>query len=696
MKSAFKSFLKSFGVLSFLLISQFVIGQTVNPAKWSWELVPKNPQVGDFVEIVFKVKIEDDWYLYSSDFDPELGPVVTTVNFEKDPSFSLNGQLKAIKPSSKYDEEIWGGTYTYFKHEAHFRQKIKILSKDLKIKGSYDSQSCSNVTGLCVPVRGNFEIVKELKEVNSEEGIGKSEDLGGVNSEEGIGKSEDLAGVKSEEGIGNSEEGKVKSEDLSGVNSEEGEESLFMFFFIALGAGFLALLTPCVYPLIPMTVSFFTKQSGGKSLAFIYGGFIVLIYVFFGTLMAFFAGASFANFLSTHWIPNMLFFVIFILFGISFLGAFEIVLPSNFVNKVDAKSDRGGLIGVFFMAFTLVLVSFSCTGPLAGSILIAASQGAFLKPIIGMLGFSLAFAIPFTLFAIFPNFLNSIPKSGGWMNEVKVVLGFLEIALAFKFLSVADQVYHWGILDREVYLAIWIAVFIAITLYLFGKIRMPHDGAAKNLTVTKVLLGLISLTFVIYMIPGMFGAPLKGLSGWLPPIDSQDFRIGAGNSSVSTESKRNVKYGDFLKLPYGIEGFFDYNEAKAYAEKVGKPMFIDFTGHGCVNCRKMEEYVWSDSRVLDILKNDFVVLALYSDDKTELPENEWYVSKVDGQVKKTIGDQNLDFQIDRFNANAQPHYVLLDPRHELDGPMEKPVAFDTNIESFILFLEKGKKKYQSN
>lgn len=684
MKSALKLVFRNFILLISLLISNLLTAQTVNPAKWSWELVPQKPQVGDYAEIVFKVKIENDWYLYSSDFDPQLGPVVTTVKIENNPSFSLVGGLKAIKPLSKYDAEIWGGTYTYFKHEAHFRQKIKVLSENLNIKGAYDSQSCSNVSGLCVPVRGVFEINAVLDKKHS------------VNSAETISSEPTKDSLKSD-----SSPKKVVNEQKIGPSQKEiapveQEESLFMFFFVALGAGFLALLTPCVYPLIPMTVSFFTKQSGGKSLAFLYGGFIVLIYVFFGTLMAFFAGASFANFLSTHWIPNILFFIIFLLFGISFLGAFEIVLPSNFVNKVDAKSDRGGLIGVFFMAFTLVLVSFSCTGPLAGSILIAASQGAFLKPIIGMLGFSLAFAIPFTLFAIFPNVLNSIPKSGGWMNEVKVVLGFLEIALAFKFLSVADQVYHWGILDREIYLAIWIAVFLAITLYLFGKIRMPHDGAPKNLTVTKVLLALCSLSFVVYMLPGLFGAPLKGLSGWLPPIESQDFKINSnGNTQETSSDNRKVKYGDFLKLPYGIEGFFDYEEAKAYALKVGKPLFIDFTGHGCVNCRKMEEYVWSDPRVLEILKKDFVVLALYSDDKTELPESEWYVSKLDGQTKKTIGDQNLDFQIERFKANAQPHYVLLDPRNEMNGPMQKPVAFDTNIDSFILFLKKGLETYQS-
>jgi thiol:disulfide interchange protein DsbD len=460
-----------------------------------------------------------------------------------------------------------------------------------------------------------------------------------------------------------------------------------------MGAGLIALLTPCVYPLIPMTVSFFTKQKGGKKLAFLYGGFIVLIYVFFGTLLAFFAGASFANFLSTHWIPNLLFFAIFIVFGISFLGAFEIVLPSNLVNTVDAKSDKGGLIGVFFMAFTLVLVSFSCTGPLAGSILIAASQGAFVKPIIGMLGFSLAFAIPFTLFAIFPGFMQKLPKSGNWMNEVKVVLGFLEIALAFKFLSVADQVYHWHLLDREIFLAIWIAIFSALTLYLFGKISLPHDGPSGKLSVPRTLFATAMLAFVLYLIPGMFGAPLKGLSGWLPPMSSQDFKGNTGSASTPEVSNK-AKYSDFLTLPLGLQGFFDFQEAKAYALQVGKPLFIDFTGHGCVNCRKMEEYVWSDPIVLSKLKNDYVVVALYCDDKTELPEAAWYTSKVDGQVKQSLGDQNLDFQITQFNSNAQPHYILLDPRKDM-SPMVEPVSFDANIDHFVDFLSKGIATYKS-
>ena len=638
------------------------LAQKITPAKWSWTLEPANPTVGQSAEIIFKVKIDKGWYLYSSDFDKELGPVVTTIKIKEGLGVSVDGPLRAINPHSKFDKEIWNGTYTYFTEEGEFRQTVKITSDSWKIDGSYDAQTCSNESGLCVPIKGPFLISSKLSASSTPEDSKKKASNSAVK-----------------------------------LTAPEDDQSLWQFFWVAMGAGLLALLTPCVYPLIPMTVSFFTKQQGGKKLAFLYGFFIVLIYVFFGTILAFFAGASFANFLSTHWIPNLLFFAIFIFFGISFLGAFEIVLPSGLVNKVDAKSDKGGLLGVFFMAFTLVLVSFSCTGPLAGSILIASSQGVFLKPIIGMLGFSLAFAIPFTMFAIFPGFMQKMPKSGTWMNEVKVVLGFLEIALAFKFLSVADQVYHWHLLDREIFLAIWIAIFTALTLYLFGKISLPHDGPSGKLSVPRALFATAFLAFVIYLTPGMFGAPLKGLSGWLPPMSSQDFKGSeqlSEENSNSSRSSSSVKYSEFLKLPLGLNGFFDFEEAKAYAQQVGKPLFIDFTGHGCVNCRKMEEYVWSDPAVLSILKNDYVIVALYCDDKTELPENKWYISKVDGQEKKTLGDQNLDFQIARFNSNAQPHYVLLDPRKD-GAPMVLPVAFDADINHFISFLKKGIDAYKS-
>lgn len=659
--------------IAFLLFAFMAIpatAQKITPAKWSWSIKPANPKVGDQAEIIFKVAIEKDWYLYSSDFDKDLGPTVTTVTFKPSSGYQTIGGLKAINPHSKNDTEIWNGTYTYFTDQAEFRQKIKITASDYAIEGSYDSQACSNVSGLCVPIKGPFSLA------------GKAEVVAALDTP--------VAAVVQPMATVDSVVSKPAA--VATPTETPEDDSLFGFFWIALGAGFLALLTPCVYPLIPMTVSFFTKQKGGKGLAFLYGGFIVLIYVFFGTLLAFFAGASFANFLSTHWIPNMLFFTIFILFGISFLGAFEIVLPSNLVNTVDAKSDKGGFIGVFFMAFTLVLVSFSCTGPLAGSILIAASQGAFLKPIIGMLGFSLAFAIPFTLFAIFPGFMQKLPKSGNWMNEVKVVLGFLEIALAFKFLSVADQVYHWHLLDREIFLAIWIAIFTALTLYLFGKISLPHDGPSKNLSVPRTLFATAVLAFVIYLVPGMFGAPLKGLSGWLPPMNSQDFK--GSQTAESSAQNSDALYSDFLELPLGLTGYFDFEQAKAAALKANKPLFIDFTGHGCVNCRKMEEYVWSDPSVLQRLKNDYVVVALYCDDKTELPASKWYTSKVDGQEKKTLGDQNLDFQISRFNSNAQPHYVLLDPRKD-DKPMVQPVAFDANVSHFVSFLDEGKSIYQS-
>lgn len=475
-------------------------------------------------------------------------------------------------------------------------------------------------------------------------------------------------------------------------------ESLWTFFWIALASGFVALLTPCVYPLIPMTVSFFTKQKGGKKLAFLYGFSIIGIYVLFGTLIASLAGASFANFLSTHWIPNLLFFVIFIIFGISFLGWFEIVLPSSLVNKMDAQSDRGGLIGIFFMAFTLVLVSFSCTGPVAGSILIASAQGEVIKPVIGMLGFSLAFAIPFTLFAIFPQWLQNLPKSGGWMNTVKVVLGFLELALALKFLSTADQVYHWHILDREIYLALWIVIFSLIGFYLLGKIQLPHDSKVEKVNVPRMLLSILVFAFVVYMIPGMFGAPLKGLSGWLPPLTSQDFIANSGGSEKSdfagdADFPKNPKYSNLFKASKEIQKFFDYKEAVEYAKKVNKPVFINFTGHGCVNCRKMEENVWTDPEVLKRLRKDYIVVDLYVDDKTELPKNEWYVSKDDGQEKTSIGDQNLDFEITKFNGNAQPYYCLIDPKND-HKTLLPPQAFDLNVANFVKFLEDGKTKFE--
>jgi len=380
-------------------------------------------------------------------------------------------------------------------------------------------------------------------------------------------------------------------------------------------------------------------------------------------------------------------------FALAFLGMFELTLPSSLVNKIDAKAEKGGLGGVFFMAFTLVLVSFSCTGPIVGSILISSAGGELVKPVLGMFAFGLAFAIPFTLFAIFPEWMQRLPKSGGWLNSVKVVLGFLELALAFKFLSIADLVYHWGILDRDIFLAIWIVIFSALGLYLLGKIRLPHDSKLDHIGVPRLLLALLTFAFVVHMIPGLWGAPLKILSGYLPPITTQQFKIEGGIASGDTPSTSTemIKYGDRLKIPHGIQGYFDYEQALAAAKREGKPLLIDFTGHGCVNCRKMEENVWVDPQVLKRLKEDFVMVALYIDERMELPESEWYTSSYDGKVKKTLGKQNADFQITRFNNNAQPYYVILDHNEQL---LAKPRGYNTDIAAFVEFLDGAKKIFK--
>jgi thiol:disulfide interchange protein DsbD len=388
---------------------------------------------------------------------------------------------------------------------------------------------------------------------------------------------------------------------------------------------------------------------------------------------------------------------VFVVFALSFFGLFEITLPSSWVNKADKQADKGGMIGIFFMAFTLVLVSFSCTGPLVGSLLVESAGGQILKPILGMFAFGLAFAIPFTLFAIFPEWLNSLPKSGGWLNSVKVVLGFVELAFALKFISVADQAYHWGILDREVYLAFWIVIFAMLGFYLLGKIRLPHDSPLDVVSVPRLILAILVFTFVAYLVPGMFGAPLKALAGYLPPMSTHDFNLSIINNpnfSAAGIDAENLcddpKYADFLHFPHGIKGYFDFEQAVACAKEQNKPVFIDFTGHGCVNCREMEARVWSDPAVLKRLNNDFIMLALYVDDKTELPESEWYTSDYDSKVKKTIGKQNADLQIRQYNNNAQPFYLIVNPDGEL---LVEPKSYDLDISNFVAFLDSGISAY---
>ena len=487
-------------------------------------------------------------------------------------------------------------------------------------------------------------------------------------------------------------------------DSKEGK-SLWALIIEAILWGFAMLLTPCVFPMVPMTVSFFMKGSGsvaaGRFKAAMYGLFIILLYTVpisvIIILTRLIGGdavtADIFNWLSTHWLPNIIFFVIFMIFAASFFGAFEIKMPQSLVNKSDQGADKKGLAGVFFMALTLVLVSFSCTGPIVGTVLIESTQGKFWAPMVTMLAFSGAFALPFTVLALFPSLLTKFKRSGGsWLNSVKVVLGFIEVALGLKFLSVADQTYHWGILDREVYLAIWIVVFTLLGLYLLGKIRFESDEPVEHLTVPRLTLTIVVFAFVVYLIPGMWGAPLSKLSGYLPPLTSQDFILG--QNSVNVQTGENTKVvGTFgekydLHLPLGLEGYFTLEEGLAAAKETGKPVFVDVTGHGCVNCREMESRVWSDPRVLEMLKNDFVIVALYTDDKTRLDEEDQVTDAQSGKVYKDLGRANSYIARTNWNVNAQPNYILLSPEGEMLAPVR---GYDLDVDGFIEFLKSGLK-----
>ena len=475
----------------------------------------------------------------------------------------------------------------------------------------------------------------------------------------------------------------------------EGKKSLWSIFIAGLVGGFAALLMPCIFPMLPLTVSYFTKQSGsranGISKALLYGLFIIVIYVALGMLITISFGSDALNALSTDGIFNFIFFLLLVGFAASFFGAFEITLPSSFVNKMDAKSDKGGLVGLFFMAFSLSLVSFSCTGPIIGTLLVeAASKGERLGPAIGMLGFSIALAIPFGLFAMFPSMLKSLPKSGGWLNSVKVVLGFLELALALKFLSNVDLAYHWNWLDREVFLSLWIAIFALMGLYLIGKIKFSHDSDLKFLSVPRTILAIVVFSFVVYMVPGLWGAPLKSISAFLPPSATQDFDLSSGVSTGAAHSDGKIKkYAEIFHergTPKGFDPYYDYEQALATAKELNKPVLIDFTGWNCVNCRKMEANVWTDKAVAKLLKEEFVMAELFVDDKTALAANEQFVSKYSGKKINTIGKKNSDFQAATFDSNSQPLYVIVDPTGKKLVPQS---GANYNVAEYKAFLQSG-------
>jgi thiol:disulfide interchange protein len=647
--------------------------QILDPAKWTTKIEKKSENT---YLLTFNAVIEKDWHMYSQ-FTPDGGPLPLEVIFKNQKgNFTLVGKAKESKTTTAFND-VFGVNETFFEKKAQIQQEIKITNpKILNVEVDLNYQVCKDA---CINLEKKFYFpIPTISKTAAS--IIKSE----------IVKADTIASkpeVKEVIDI------PVKSEAIAA--KPDSQKGLWSIFFIAFLSGFAALLTPCVFPMIPMTVSFFTKQSKSKAKgirhAIIYGISIIFIYVVLGFLVTWIFGADALNALSTNVWFNIVFFILLIVFAASFLGAFEIMLPNSWANKVDSQADRGGIIGILFMALALAIVSFSCTGPIVGTLLVDAASKGGIAPIIGMLGFSLALALPFMLFAMFPGWLHSLPRSGGWLNTVKVVLGFLELALAFKFLSNADLVLQLHLLEREVFLAIWIAVFGALALYLFGKITLPHDSPMTHISVGRLLMGLLVLTFTIYLIPGLWGAPLKLINAFPPPIEYSESPMGFGGSGGKTATAilpEGAKSG-----AHGLVVFDDYEKGLAYAKTVHKPIMLDFTGYACVNCRKMENNVWSDDRVFSILNNEVVLISLYVDDKRELPKNEQYISKGTGAEIETIGDKWTEFMISKYKTNTQPLYVLTD----LEGNNlneSKPTISYVGVEEYESWLKTGISKFK--
>ncbi|GGC91322.1 thiol:disulfide interchange protein DsbD [Flavobacterium lutivivi] len=661
----------------FFLIAFFAIAnlnaQIVNPVKWT-SRVEKLSDV-EF-NLIMEGKIEDGWHMYSQ-FTPENGPLPAEFKFENAKgNYELIGKVKE-SPYKKQFNDVFEVDEYYFEKKVTFTQKVKITNPKLtSIKGKIDFQVCKevcssgdNIFNFALP---KIEIKNEVAPVTTVDTVSK-----------------DTTKVVKKE---------PKSEEVAAkplMPKKEEKKGLWTIFFLAFLGGLAALLTPCVFPMIPMTVSFFTKHSGsrqkGIANAIFYGISIIVIYVVLGLIIVGVFGAEALNALSTGVAFNIIFFMILVFFALSFLGAFEIMLPNSWANKVDRQAGKSGVIAIFFMALALAIVSFSCTGPIVGTLLVESASKGGIAPIIGMLGFSSAIALPFMLFALFPTWLNSLPKSGGWMNSVKVSLGFLELAFAFKFLSNADLVLQMHLLEREVFLAIWIAIFGTWALYLFGKITLPHDSPLSHISVGRLSLGLLVLAFTVYMIPGLFGAPLKLISAFPPPQTySESPRGFFGHSNSTSGEKSDLPEGAVLG-EHDIVTFHDYDKGLAYAKKVNKPIMIDFTGYACVNCRKMEINVWSDEKVLDVLKNKVVLISLYVDDKRELPENERTISKTTGKEIVTYGNKWTDFIISKYKTNTQPYYVLTDLN---ENNLNEPISYTPNIDEYLAWLNDGISKFK--
>ena len=608
-------------ILSFLISFLIVApswGQMYDPVKWSFNVDVVNENE---VDLVIHADIEEGWYVYSQDAGD--GPISTSFAFFDNDKVELIGSVTEGEAIEDYDPNF-EATLRFFKSEADFTQRIKLLTQDTTlIKGEFEFMVCNK--GMCLPPEWvDVELVLPAAQVAAKES--------------------------------------------KGFTSTASEQGIWSIFLIAFLSGFVALLTPCVFPMIPMTVSFFTKQSENKAAgirnAIIYGLSIIFIYVILGVAVSAIFGADALNNMATNVYFNIAFFLLLVIFAASFLGAFELTMPNSWINKADSASDRGGLIGIFFMAFTLALVSFSCTGPIVGTLLVeAASGGSYMGPIIGMLGFSLAIALPFAFFAAFPGWLNSLPQSGGWLNSVKVVLGFLELALAFKFLSNADLVLQSHLLEREVFIAIWIIIFALLTMYLLGKLKLAHDSDLPYISVSRLFMATLTGAFTVYMIPGLWGAPLKLINAFPPPMHYSESPYGVGNTAggSAVAAHHSEEEGQHLG-PQGIMVFHDYETGLEHARKVNKPVMLDFTGWACVNCRKMEEQVWSDAEVKRLLSEEMVLISLYVDERTKLPADEQYETTIAGKNKKvrTVGDRWMVMQTERYKTNSQPYYLVLD------------------------------------
>lgn len=680
--------MKKIFLFASLLISLVIQSQILDPV--SWKTSTKQISNNEF-ELVMEASIEPHWHMFSQ-FSPDGGSLPSVFEYKNAKgNFELVGKTTESKYEKVYNDIFEIDEYI-FENKATFKQKIKVTNTTLKeVKIYVEYQACKEQ---CIQLDKTFTF--KLPEIKVVENTTKVEEAVAEPTSDLVIESVTIDTTKqidaeeiSKEEVKGTEENITASKEVEKI---EEKRSLWGIFILAFLGGFAALLMPCIFPMIPMTVSFFTKQSKTKAEgiknAFIYGISIIAIYVILGSLITAIFGAEALNELSTSVWFNLIFFALLIVFALSFLGAFEIVLPSSWATKLDSQADKGGIIGIIFMAMALAVVSFSCTGPIVGTLLVEAASKGGIAPIIGMFGFSLAIALPFMLFAMFPGWMNSLPKSGGWLNTVKVSLGFLELAFAFKFLSNADLVLQKHLLEREIFIALWIAIFGAWALYLFGKYLLPHDSVQNDrISVGRLIMAILVTTFTFYMIPGLWGAPLKLLSGLTPPIHYAESQGGIGGSSHSIgEVPEHAHVG-----PHGLILFDDYEAGLAYAKKVNKPVMLDFTGDACANCRQMEDKVWSDNGLLPILKNELVIISLVCDRKIELPQEQQYVSKTTGKEIRTIGNKWTDFQITRYKSNSQPLYVILDT----DGKdlSEKPIA-NTSVKEYKAWLEAGIAKFK--